>query len=117
MPDFIRLPDGSLVMHGAPKPPASSGGGLKAALAGFMDAMRGAPKPEQWWIEKPKTVQARAPVAVPSAAPASNAPALPAYNQWNEINAAAAGRERIKQGLGDFPKRMMASSLVEGRLF
>lgn len=114
MPDFIRLPDGSLVMHGAPKPPASESYGFKAALRGFMDAMRGVPRPAP--APEPAPAPAAAPAAAPAPASASNAPALPPYNAWGEIDAAVADRDRIKQGLGEFPQRMMASPLVEGRL-
>lgn len=106
MPEFTRLPDGSLILRGTPAPAKPSG--LKAALMGFMDAMRGAPKPEQWWIEKPK---------VASAAPAPSAPALPAYNAWGDIEKEMAERDRITSGLGEFPKRMLASPLAEGRLW
>lgn len=106
MPEFTRLPDGTLILRGTPAPSKPSG--LKAALMGFMDAMRGAPKPEQWWIEKPKVS------AAPAPAPA---PALPAYNAWGDIEKEAAERNRITSGLGEFPQRMLASPLAEGRLF
>ena len=108
MPEFTRTPEGALILRGQPAPPKTASSSLTAALKGFMDAMRGVPKSEQWWIEKPR--QASVPVSVA-------APALPSYNQWNEIDKAAAERARIKSQLGEFPKRMMASPLVEGRLF
>ena len=41
---------------------------------------------------------------------------LPACDAWNEMSKAAAEAE-VKAQLGEFPKRMMASPLVEGKLF
>jgi hypothetical protein len=119
MPDFVQLPDRSLILRGDKPAPKSTMDNLKSAIAGFIDAMRPGPKPPPWWIEQQvQKTQARPP-AVPTqgTAPASNAPALPAYNEWSAIEGEAANRERIKSQLGDFPQRMMASPLVEGRLF
>ena len=116
MPEFIRLPDGSLILRGQPPKPKSKLESLKAAIAGFIDAMRPAPKVQPYWIPQDKApVLVTAPVPVQSSAPAPAG--LPAYNPWSEIEGKASDRQRIVRELGDFPKRMMESPLVEGRLF
>lgn len=118
MPDFQRLPDGSLILRGTPAPPKSRLESLKAAIAGFIDAMRPAPKVQPYWLPPQDQAQA-APAPAPAQAAAPAAPGLPVYNSgpWGEIESKAQDRQRIVEQLGEFPQRMMASPLVEGRLF
>ena len=117
MADFIRLPNGSLILTRDTPPEQSKWQKIKGAMSRLASlALPRRPEPAPYWIPQ-QVVPMPEPVA-PSSEPAS-APSLPAYNSnpWSEIEDKAKDRERIVKELGDFPKRMMESPLVEGRLF
>lgn len=117
------MPDGSLVMMQnpqaynpwtmqsyqdmAPAQPQAPGtwDRFRSAVSRFL---RPAQAQNKWWIQQPQPVAAR-----PAQA---QAPALPPYNDWDQIQAEAENRAKIVEQLGEFPQRMMESPLVEGRL-
>lgn len=112
---FTKLPDGSLIMRGQPKPTEQP--------PGFFAGLR------QWAQEKLSPTPAQpAPFWIPEAAPAAPPPPavagpgapLPSYNDaaWNEIAAKAADQERVARELGTVSSNIMNNErLIQGKWF
>lgn len=116
--DFVRLPDGSLIMTGN-KPVQQPGmlDRLRAAASSIIPAgmfKRTAEPSVPWWIAQPQSaVQGAAQAPAPT-----NAPSAPGQQAWDAIAKEAAHEEAIASQLGDVSKRILASpQLVEGKWF
>ena len=112
MADMVRLPDGSLIMMGRPKPATPPGvlDRLKAGLARILP-QRFDPKPAPWWIAQPQGA-APAPPPIPANVVAGK------LNPFAEVEAESARQEAIAGELGDFSRRVMASpQLIQGKWF
>lgn len=117
MPDFVKMPDGSLIMVGTPKPQPSAWERFKAAVKSIPD--RFSPKPAPWWIAQPQAVQAlepvvKVPVMQQTAQQLTAAPAVP-VNDFDEAEKEAAKRQAIVQQLGTLPRNVMASKFFIGK--
>jgi len=119
MPDFVKMPDGSMIMVGAPKAQPSAWERFKTAVKSIPD--RFSPKPAPWWIEQPRAmpVQAREPmVNVPvmqqTAQQLTAAPAV-AVDDFEEAEREAAKRAAIVQQLGSVPRNVLASEFFVGK--
>jgi len=116
--DFVRLPDGSLIMTGnrqVQQPGMLDR--LRAAASSIIPAgmfKRTAEPSVPWWIAQPQAAaQGAAPVPAPT-----NAPSARGQEDWNAIAREAAHEEAIASQLGDVSKRILASpELIEGRWF
>jgi len=119
MPDFVKMPDGSLIMVGTPKAQPSAWERFKATVKAIPDRFR--PKPAPWWIAQPQApvVQARE-VQVPVmqqtaqqllAPPPGAAP----VNDFEEAEKEANKRAAIVKQLGDVPRNVLASEFFVGR--
>ena len=114
--DFVRLPDGSLIMTGnrqVQQPGMLDR--LRAAASSIIPAgifKRTAEPSVPWWIAQP---QVAAQGAAPAPAP-TNAPSAPGQQAWDAIAKEAAHEEAIKNQLGDFSQKVLNSpQLIEGR--
>jgi len=118
MPDFVKMPDGSLIMVGKPAPKQSAWERFKATVRAIPD--RFSPKPAPWWIEQPRqaapVVQAReaVPVMQQTAQQLTAAPTV-AVNDFEEAEKEAAKRAAIVQQFGDVPRRILASEFFVGK--
>lgn len=116
MADFVRLPDGSLILtRDRPEAEPSQWEKIKAALSRLASAAL--PQRTQvapFWI--PQQVVPLPTAAAPVAVPESVQPSLPSYNDWKDVEKEVEARKKVVEGLGEFPQRMMASPLVEGKL-
>lgn len=105
----LRMPDGSLIMRGAPAPRASMLDRLKGAASQFISMGNRSQTPEvPWWIAGPtqEVKQATAPVPVQGGK----------VDPWAAIEKEAAHEEAVRSQLGDFSKKVLASpQLMEGR--
>jgi hypothetical protein len=116
MPDFVRMPDGSLVLTGN-RPvvmPTTRMDRAKAAVSGILSRFRPQPPaPPKWWIPQPLPPSA-SPV---TAAPAPQGPALK-VNPFAEVEAESARQEALAAELGPFATKVMNSpQLIEGKWF
>lgn len=109
MADFIKMPDGSLIMVGKPAPKPSAWERFKATVRAIPD--RFSPKPAPWWIEQRQAVQARAPVA--PAQPVAVQQAGP--TGFGEAEAETARMQRINREFGTLPQRVLASEFFVGK--
>lgn len=121
MPDFVKMPDGSLIMVGQPRQQPSAWERFKATVKSIPD--RFSAKPAPWWIEQPRqapvVVQAREPM-IPVmqqtaqqllAPPPSAAP----VNDFEEAEKEAKKRAEIVKQFGDVPRRILASEFFVGK--
>lgn len=113
--DFVRLPDGSLVMTGnrqVQQPGMLDR--LRAAASQIIPAgmfARAAEPAPPWWIQQPQ------PVSVAATVP-TNAPSKPGQGDWDAIARESAHEQAIAATLGDFSNRVMNSpELIEGHWF
>lgn len=114
--EFVRLPDGSLVMTGnRPAPSIGMLDRLRAAASRFIPSgLRGGGEPAvPWWIAQPAPQQEAA-----SAAPAPIVISTNKVDPWAAVEREAAHEQAIADQLGDFSRRVMASpQLIEGKWF
>ena len=115
--DFVRLPDGSLIMTGnrqVQQPGMLDR--LRAAASSIIPAgifKRTAEPSVPWWIAQPQAAAQAAPAPAPT-----NAPSAPGQQAWDAIAREAAHEEAIKNQLGDLSTRVMNSpQLIEGKWF
>jgi hypothetical protein len=114
--DMVKLPDGSLIMRGAPKPVEAKPGVLAGLRNFFASKLAPAPAPQdQYWIPQPAAPVA--PVAAPPALVAPGAP-LPAYDAWSAIEEEANKEQRIKEQLGGISSNILNNErLIQGKWF
>lgn len=116
MADFIRMPDGSLILTGnRPVTIPTKLDRAKAAVSNFFSRFRPAPPDAPaWWIPQP----------VPPSSE-SSAPGIPAttalgarVNPFAEVEAESARQQMLAAELGPFATKVMASpQLIEGKWF
>ena len=107
MSDFVRLPDGSLILTGDKVPP-SLWDRIKAGASAILPE-RFNPKPAPWWIPAPQTVQAR-----PAPPPVAASRPVPSAKEWGEAESETLHRQRINEAMGTFPGRVLASKYFVG---
>jgi hypothetical protein len=116
--DFVRMPDGSLVMTGRSQVQAPSVlDRLKAAASSVIPAglMRRSEPAVPWWIAQPQAAQAGGPAPLPMP---TNAPVAKGQSDWDAIAREAAHEQALAAQLGDFSTRVMNSpQLIEGKWF
>jgi len=115
--DFVRMPDGSLVMTG----------NRQVQQPGMLDRLRAAASSiipvglfnksaepaAPWWIAQPQASSQGASSPVPAP---TNAPSARGQQEWDAIAREAAHEEAIANQLGDVSKSILASpQLIEGR--
>lgn len=86
--DFKPLPGGGIVLRGD----------------GSHQNPQRVKKGKAWWISETPSPAPPAPSQNPEPGP------------WQDIDSMVQRRERVVNGLGEFPQRMLKSPLVEGRL-
>ena len=105
--EFVRTPEGGLILTGKPLPAQSPG--FFAGLSRFIPERfrRTEPAPAPYWIPQPvAATPAPAPVVVPT---------LPGYSDWGEIERETEREARIVRELGDFSKRVLADERLVGK--
>lgn len=119
MPDFVKMPDGSLIMVGAPKPQLSAWERFKNTVKSIPD--RFSPKPAPWWIEQPRAMpvqarEAQVPVMQQTAQQLlAPSPGAAPVNDFEEIAKEEAKRSALVKQLGDVPRNVLASQFFVGK--
>lgn len=119
MPDFVKMPDGSLVLIGKPAPKQSAWERFKSTVRAIPD--RFSPKPAPWWIEQPRQVeappvQARVPVMQMTAQQLlAPPPGATPVNDFEEAEKQANKRAQIVRELGPVPRQILASEFFVGK--
>lgn len=111
-PGMVKLPDGSLIMRGAPK--AIEKPGMLAGLRNWVaEKLSPAPPVDKYWIPQPAAPAA--PVAPAAAAPGTP---LPAYDAWSEIEQEVAKEKAIADKLGAVSSNILNNErLIQGKWF
>lgn len=114
MADFVRLPDGSLILTGnRPVVVPTKLDRAKAAVSNFISRFRPAPPtPPAWWIPQPVPASSPPATGVPVATAAPGA----RVNPFAEVEAESARQAMLAAELGPFATRVMNSpQLIEGK--
>lgn len=115
MADFVRMPDGSLILTGnRPVVVPTKLDRAKAAVSNFISRFRPAPpSPPAWWIPQPVPASSTSPAPgpiVPTAAPGAR------VNPFAEVEAESARQQMLAAELGPFAAKVMNSpQLIEGK--